>query len=81
MYSLFVGGFDIKGFFRSLFFLLFCGFKVCQMVSSGSLCLFKFLVSEHCFGFFGLMCQRFQGLHVGGFLWVCFFSLRGLGIK
>ena len=63
------------------FLLLFCGFKVCQMVSSGFLCLSKFLVSEYCFGFFGLVCQRFQGLNVGGFLRVCFFSLRGLGIK
>ena len=61
--------------------LLFCGFKVCQMVSLGSLCLSKFWVSEHCFGFFGLVCQRFQGLNVGGFLRVCFLGLRGLGIK
>ena len=65
-----VGGFGIKGFFRS-FLLLFCGFTVCQMVFSGSLCLSKFWVSEHCFVFFGLVCQRFQGLNVGGFLWVC----------
>ena len=37
------------------FLLLFCGFTVCQMVSSGSLCLSEFWVSEHCFRFFGLV--------------------------
>ena len=69
MYSLFVGSFGIKGFFRSFFFfLLFCGFTVCQMVSSGSLCLSEFWVSIHCFRFFGLVCQRFQDLNVRGFL-------------
>ena len=56
MYSLFVGSFGIKGFFRSFFLLLFCGFTVCQMVSSGSLCLSEFWVSVYCFRFFGLVC-------------------------
>ena len=44
-------------FLQILFLLLlFCGFKVCQMVSSGSLCLSEFWVSIHCFRFFGLVC-------------------------
>ena len=51
-----VGSFGIKGFFRSFLLLLFCGFTVCQMVSSGSLCLSEFWMSEHCFRFFGLVC-------------------------
>ena len=38
------------------FLLLFCGFTVCQMVSSGSLYFSEFWVSEHCFRFFGLVC-------------------------
>ena len=66
--------------------ILFCccyfvGLQFYQVVYSGSLCLSKFWVLEHCFGFFGLVCQRFQGLNVGGFLRVWFFSLRGLDIK
>ena len=56
-------------FLQILFFLLlFCGFKVCQMVSSGSLCLSEFWVSIHCFRFFGLVFQRFQDLNVREFL-------------
>ena len=57
--------------------LLFCGFKVCQMVSSGSLCLSEFWVSIHCFRFFGLVCQRFQDFNIRGFLGSVFqFELR-----
>ena len=65
-------------FLQILFFLLlFCGFKVCQMVSSGSLCLSEFWVSIHCFRFFGLVFQRFQDLNVRGFLCSVFqFELR-----
>ena len=76
MYSLFVGGFGIKDFFRSFFFcccfvglqfvrwflqvLYVCQSFGCQNIASGSL----------------VWCVRFQGLNVRGFLWVWFFSLR-----
>ena len=54
-----VRGFGIKGFFRVLFFC-FYGFTVYVRISSGSLCLSEFWVSEGCFRAIVLECQRFQ---------------------
>ena len=67
----------MKRFLQVLVFV-FCGLICCVRVffSSGSLCLSEFWVSEGCFRSFCLVCQRFQGLNVRGYLRNRSFSLR-----